>query len=125
MGIFEGHGPKTVGAICNPANFSDVIEVPPGVLGPRDGFVAVDLIEPGCKPLELFNPVSHTRVFKESTPWIVVRVGNASLDWNLAPVFRSDGEIVLDDIFIKKQWVGSKRTEKQWHEVIRNAGLVV
>jgi hypothetical protein len=64
MGIFEGHGPKTVGAICNPANFSDVIEVPPSVLGPRDGFVAVDLIEPGCKPLELFNPVSHTRVLR-------------------------------------------------------------
>src|SRR5262249_52514831 len=94
MGLFGGHDPKTIGATCNPANFSDVIEVLPGILGPRDGFVAVDLIEPGCKPLDLFNPVAHTRVFKDSTPWIVIRVGNASLGWHLKPVFGSDGEIV-------------------------------
>jgi hypothetical protein len=43
VGMFGGHGPKTIGAICNPANFSDVIEIEPGILGPRDGYVAVDL----------------------------------------------------------------------------------
>jgi hypothetical protein len=75
MGMFAGHGPKTIGAICNPANFSEVIEIAPGILGPRDGYVAVDLVEPGYEPLELFNPVTHAQVFKDSIPWIVVRVG--------------------------------------------------
>jgi hypothetical protein len=50
-------------------------EVPPGVLKPRDGFVAVDLVEPGCEPLDLFNPVTQTQAFKETVPWIVIRVG--------------------------------------------------
>jgi hypothetical protein len=75
LGMFAGHSPKNIGAICDPAMFSGVIEVPPGILGPRDGFVAVDLVEPGCDPLELFNPVIQTQVFKDSVPWIVIRVG--------------------------------------------------
>jgi hypothetical protein len=75
MGMFAGHEPKAIGAICNPANFSDVIEIEPGILSLRDGYVAVDLVEPGCAPLNLFNPVTHERVFKDSIPWIVVRVG--------------------------------------------------
>jgi hypothetical protein len=74
MGMFGGHGPKVIGAICNPDNFTDVTEVAPGIIE-HDGFVAVDLIEPGCQPLDLKNPVMETRVFKDSTPWIVVRVG--------------------------------------------------
>jgi hypothetical protein len=75
LGMFGGHGPKTVGAICNPANFSAVIEVPPDILGPSDGYVAVDLVEPGTAPLDLFNPVSITKRFEDSIPSIVVRVG--------------------------------------------------
>jgi hypothetical protein len=42
--------------------------------------------------------------------------------WLLKAVF-SNGEIQLWDIFINGRWVGSKRTEKQCYEVIRNAGL--
>jgi hypothetical protein len=75
IGVFAGHGPKTIGAICNPANFSEVVEVPRGILGPRDGFVAVDLVEPGCAPLDLLGPITHEWAFKDSVPWIVVRVG--------------------------------------------------
>jgi hypothetical protein len=76
LGMFGGHSPKNIGAICDPAMFSGVVEVPPGILGPRDGFVAVDLVEPGCDPLmELYNPVVLTQVFKGSVPWIVIRVG--------------------------------------------------
>jgi hypothetical protein len=75
IGMFAGHGPKTVGAICDPLMFSGVMEVPPGILGPRDGFVAVDLIEPGCEPLELYNLVFREQVFRDSVPWIVIRVG--------------------------------------------------
>lgn len=50
--------------------------MPPGILGPRDGYVAVDLVEPGCSLLDLFNPVSQTQVFKETVPWIVIRIGD-------------------------------------------------
>lgn len=78
MGMFAGHG-NSVGAVCNPANFSDVLEVPAGILGPRHCFVAVDLVEPGRKPLEpLYNPVLFTKIYAHSIPWIVVRVGTLS-----------------------------------------------
>lgn len=42
--------------------------------------------------------------------------------WLLKAVL-SAGEIQLWDIFINGQWIGSKRTENQCYEVIRNAGL--
>jgi hypothetical protein len=41
LGIYAGHG-KSIGAICNSSDFSGVVEVEPGVLGPRNGWVAVD-----------------------------------------------------------------------------------
>jgi hypothetical protein len=75
LGMFAGHMPKSVGAICDPAMFAGVMEVPPGILGPRNGFVAVDLIEPGCEPHELLHPVTLTETFKDLVPWIVIRVG--------------------------------------------------
>ena len=78
LGMYAGHGPKTVGAVCEPTMFSGVMEVPPGILGPRDGFVAVDLVEPGCEPLELFNPVIQTHVFRDTVPWIVIQSGQAA-----------------------------------------------
>ena len=43
LGAYAGHGPKGVGAICDPTAFSGIIEVGPGVLGPRYGTVTVDL----------------------------------------------------------------------------------
>ncbi len=48
---FMGHGPKSVGAVCDPTAFSGVVEVAPGVLGPRNGEVVVDLVERGCEPM--------------------------------------------------------------------------
>src|SRR4051812_928166 len=39
LGAYCGHGPKGVGAICDPSAFNGVVEVSPGVLGPRDGQV--------------------------------------------------------------------------------------
>jgi hypothetical protein len=75
MSMFGGYNPKSIGAVCDPAMFSGVVEVPPGILGPRDGFVSVDLVEPGCDPLDLYNPVVITQVFKDKVPWIVIRVG--------------------------------------------------
>jgi ribosomal protein L30 len=51
LGGLGGHGPKSVGAVCDPKAFSGVMEVPQGVLGPRDGTVIVDLVEPHCDPI--------------------------------------------------------------------------
>jgi hypothetical protein len=50
--MLKGHGPKSIGAVCVPTMFTKVLELPPGLLGPIHGFVAVDLVEPNCEPLE-------------------------------------------------------------------------
>jgi hypothetical protein len=73
LGANMGHGPKHVGAICDPAAFSGVMEVRTGVLGPGDGSVVVDLVEPGCAPLAWSNVVQQ-EVFQDTVPWIVIRV---------------------------------------------------
>ena len=73
LGSQMGHGPKGVGAICDPADFSEVVEVAPGILGPRDGSVVVDLVEPNCEPLDCLNVVQK-EVFRDTVPWIVIRV---------------------------------------------------
>ena len=74
LGMFAGHAPKTVGAICDPAAFSCVVEVPPDVLGPRDGAVVVDLIQPGCEPMTL--PLGHIirQDFNDAFPSLVIRI---------------------------------------------------
>jgi len=73
LGASMGHGPKSVGAICDPTAFSGVVEVAPGILGPRNGQVVVDLVEPGCEPLSWPNVVQQ-EVFRDIVPWIVIRV---------------------------------------------------
>src|SRR5262249_26386850 len=76
IGVFAGHG-KAAGAICDPKDFSGVIEVGPGILGPIQGNVAVDLVEPGCEPIDLMMP-NHKelarRQFQEVAPHLIVRV---------------------------------------------------
>jgi len=75
--IYAGHGGRITDAICDPALFSGVVEVPPGVLGPRHGAVAVDLVEPGHEPLDLFwKRIVVQRIFRDTTPWVVIRVGS-------------------------------------------------
>jgi hypothetical protein len=74
LGMFMGHGPKSVGAVCDPAAFSGVIEVAPGVLGPRNGGVMVDLVEPDCEPLSVPNTIVQQEVFRDTLPWIVIRI---------------------------------------------------
>jgi hypothetical protein len=73
LGANMGYTPKHVGAICNPADFSRVLEVAPGVLGPRHGSVVVDLVEPGCEPIAWLNVVQQ-ETFRETVPWVVIRV---------------------------------------------------
>jgi hypothetical protein len=75
LGTYYGHGPKEVGAVCNPTSFDVVMRIPPGVLGPRHGGVQVDLVEPG---VELLSPPwsnYYRHVFKDVVPWISIAVG--------------------------------------------------
>ncbi len=75
LGAYGGHGPKGGGAICDPAAFSGVVEVAPGVLGPRDGAVIVDLVQPGCEPM-LWQNVVKQEVFRNTVPWLVIRISS-------------------------------------------------
>ena len=74
---FFGYGPKSVGAICDPAAFSRVVEVAPGVLGPRDGGVTVDLVEPGCDPAAFpWTNIARREVISDIPPWVVITIGS-------------------------------------------------
>jgi len=74
IGAFGGHGPKSVGAVCDPNAFSGILEVPIGLLGPRDGTVAVDLVEPGREPAVPWANVVRQQTFRDVVPWVVIRV---------------------------------------------------
>ena len=77
LGTYFGYGPKSVGAICDPMAFAGVVEVSPDVWGPMDGWVAVDLAEPGTEPtMKILNSRIITRKqFTDLTPWVVITVG--------------------------------------------------
>lgn len=77
LGVFGGHMPKTVGAICAPKDFSGVIEIAPGILGPVHGCVAVDLVAPGCEPMRdpvLDHRLVESKEFCDAVPHVVIRV---------------------------------------------------
>jgi hypothetical protein len=74
---YGGHSPKRVGAVCNPADFSGVVKVTAGILGPRDGDVVVDLVEPGYDPIRWLNVVQQA-VFKDAVPWVVIRIARTA-----------------------------------------------
>jgi ribosomal protein S18 acetylase RimI-like enzyme len=42
--------------------------------------------------------------------------------WHLNPIVGPDGEIQLFDIFVENQWIGSRRTETQCLQAVRDAG---
>jgi hypothetical protein len=50
LGLYSGHGTKSIGAVFDREAFDGVVTVEPGMLGPRDGDVGVDLVEPGYEP---------------------------------------------------------------------------
>jgi hypothetical protein len=64
---------RGVGAVCDPNDFSGVVEVPAGELGPRHGTVVVDLIEPNHEPISWTNVVRQ-ETFKDAVPWVVIRI---------------------------------------------------
>jgi hypothetical protein len=75
LGAYGGYGPKSVGAICDPSAFTGIVEVPSGILGPNDGRILVDLVEPGHEPLSSPLKEITRQTFKDDVPWIVIRVG--------------------------------------------------
>jgi len=77
LGVYGGHAPKGVGAICDSNDFSGIIVLAPGILGPMHGNVAVDLIEPDHEPLDLMmsgHKKVERRVFGDAVPYVVIRV---------------------------------------------------
>jgi hypothetical protein len=76
LGIYAGHDPLKEGIPCDPAEFSGLVEVPSGVLGPRKAVVIVDLVEPGCEPLPALYPVVQHQTFQDFEPWLVIRIEN-------------------------------------------------
>lgn len=76
LGYYAGHAPRSEGAVCDAGAFSGVVEIPPGLLGPRHGGVTVDLVEPGQEPREHPWAEIYRRVaFKDAVPWVVITVG--------------------------------------------------
>jgi ribosomal protein L30 len=73
LGAHGGHGPMTVGAICDPKDFSGVMKAPVGVLGPSHGAVVVDIVEPNCAPISWPNIV-YEQTFRDAVPWVVIRI---------------------------------------------------
>jgi hypothetical protein len=74
LSAWAGHGPKSVGAVCDRKVFAGGFVLPPDILGPRDGMVVVDLVEPGHKPITWPGTLVRQMVFKDAVPWLVVRV---------------------------------------------------
>jgi hypothetical protein len=56
--------------------FSGVVEVPPGVLGPKHGGVTVDLVEPGAVPVDFpWERIVRRQSFNDAVPWVVITAG--------------------------------------------------
>jgi hypothetical protein len=75
LGAYAGHS-KSIGAVCDPSAFTGVVEVPPGILGPRHGQVTVDLVEPDHEPVPFpWERIAVQRTFRDAAPWVVITVG--------------------------------------------------
>jgi hypothetical protein len=75
LGIYAGHDPLRERMNCDPAEFSGVVEVSSGVLGPaKDAVIVVDLVEPGCEPLPAMYPILQRQTFQDFEPWLVITV---------------------------------------------------
>jgi hypothetical protein len=77
LGMLMGFG--TTAPICNPANFTSVLELPPGILESMHGCVLVDLVEPGVAPNPLHRQnhgmrITHEETYRDGWPWVVIAV---------------------------------------------------
>jgi hypothetical protein len=78
LGMFMGFGTGAA-PICNPANFTSVLEVPPGILESMHGCVLIDLVDADTPP----NPIrrqnhgqkiTHEETYRDGSPWVVISV---------------------------------------------------
>jgi hypothetical protein len=75
LGAYMRYGPKAVGAVCDPLDFTGVFEAPPGILGPRNGTVTVDLLEaPDVQPLLHPGEEVARRLFTDADPHVLIRI---------------------------------------------------
>lgn len=80
LGVSAGYAPRSVGAVCDMTAFDGVLVTPPDILGPRHGWIAVDLVEPGCEPVPLpWSKVVKREVYRDATPWLVITVGTTEM----------------------------------------------
>jgi hypothetical protein len=86
LGAHAGHG-VSIGALCDPTVFTNVIEVASDDLA-KDDQVLVDLVEPGQEPLWWPGELLKQEVFKDAEPWVVIRVIRPELPEAVAPVSR-------------------------------------
>jgi hypothetical protein len=81
LGMYAGHMPKDVGAVCDPADFDGIVEAGPRVLGPIHGCVIVDLVEPEKEPIPMPDvEVVREEVFRDFEPWLVIRICSMARD---------------------------------------------
>jgi hypothetical protein len=78
LGSFMGFGTGAA-PICNPANFTSVLEVPPGILESMHGCVLIDLIDADTppNPIHRQNPgmrITHEETYRDGSPWVVIAV---------------------------------------------------
>src|SRR5437867_11076612 len=75
LGAHSGFAPRGRGAICDPTDFTGLVEVPSGVLGLVAGSITVDLVEPGKATTWIpCSQVVMRKVFRETVPWLVVTI---------------------------------------------------
>lgn len=43
--------------------------------------------------------------------------------WHLTAVMGPDGQVQLWDIYVEEKWIGSRRTEAQCYQELRNHGI--
>jgi hypothetical protein len=78
------HEPRAFGVICDPAKFSEVMEVPASILSSKtyETHISIDLTEPGGPPiLTALGEVVAQRAFSDASPWIWVSVTNSPSPW--------------------------------------------
>lgn len=82
LGSYNGHAPKSEGAVCDPAAFNGIIEVPTGRLGPRHGGITAvreHCVHSACRPPRRPAPL----ILVPKRPFDMHTVGFGSLHCSL------------------------------------------
>jgi hypothetical protein len=70
--------PRAFGVRCDPAKFSEVVEIPAGILSPQhyETYTSVDMSEPGLQPVLMGGKekILVQRIFDDAIPHIIITV---------------------------------------------------